>query len=129
MVLRKMILWLCFNKCLKVNNQKKFQLSWAGTGGPDPDILRHMFETGVIANPMSYSNTALDKLLNKGAQLMTVEERKPVYYEIQELIAKDACSIPIWNLTMVEVWNKDYQGREAYSMYFADFSNIKYVGM
>jgi len=112
----------------KVYNQKKFQVSWAGSGGPDPDILRYMFETGGSGNPGSYSNTTVDKLLNQGAQLMTVEERKPIYYQIEDLIAKDACSIPIWNLTMGEVWDKNYQGREAYSMYFADFSNIKYVG-
>lgn len=112
----------------KVYKQKQFQLAFAGGGtGPDPDNLRYMYHSTGSGNAGGYANAEVDRLLEEAAQLMKPEERVPLYYKVQELIAADLPSIPIWNIVLSEVWSKQFEGREGYSLFFADLANIKYV--
>jgi peptide/nickel transport system substrate-binding protein len=111
----------------KLNN-KDFALISAGFGvGPDPDKLRLVYGTNGSFNQGGYSNPQVDQLLDQAAQASNLDDRRALYYKVQDLVAADLPDIPIWIFEQVEVWNKSYQGREHFSLYLTDLANIKFV--
>ena len=65
-------------------------LGWATL--PDPDLY-DIFHSSKIKPPglnfVGYSNPELDKLLVKGRHTLNQEERKRIYYRVQEILAED----------------------------------------
>ena len=58
------------------------------SGSADPDIIRTWHSKGQL-NDYRYMNPELDALLEQGTELFTYEDRKPVYDQVQELLATD----------------------------------------
>ena len=56
--------------------------------GVDPDLIRTFHSKGQL-NDYRYMNPEADVLLEKGTQFFTYEDRKPIYDELQELLATD----------------------------------------
>lgn len=68
-----------------------------GFQGPDPANLTLRVGTGGGINYWGYTNPALDELLVQGDAGLTQEERAPIYFEAQELLAAD---VPILQLVL-----------------------------
>ena len=73
-------------------NHQMFQLGWSG--GPDPDsILFPLFHSknwGAAGNRAFYKNDRVDELLLKAQTTVKQEDRRAMYIEAQDIIAKDA---------------------------------------
>ncbi len=74
-------------------DKRRFQaiiLGW--TTGLDPDLY-DVFHSSKINPPglnfISYKNKELDKLLEKGRYTLSREERKKIYFRLQEILAED----------------------------------------
>jgi peptide/nickel transport system substrate-binding protein len=66
------------------------------TQRPDPDgLLYILFHTQGFANTTGYSNPRVDQLLEEGRNTYDQSQRKKIYDELQEIIAKD---IPMLSL-------------------------------
>lgn len=74
-----------------------FLLSWGGTVDPDGVLfpLFHSKNFGAAGNRSFYKNERVDQLLGVAQRTIDQSERKRMYFEAQELIAKDAPWLPI----------------------------------
>ena len=63
--------------------------------GIDPDMTRYMHTKGGL-NDYRYSNSEVDALLDKGVKLVNIEDRKPIYHEIQTILAADLPCLMIY---------------------------------
>lgn len=64
-----------------------------GFQGPDPSNLKIRYGTDTGLNHWGYSNPEFDQLLVEGDALGTVEERQPIYFLAQEMLAEDVPAI------------------------------------
>ena len=84
-----------WNALVKAKNEKKFDaiiMAWGG-GNPDPDptqIWHSKSSEGIGSNYISYKNTKVDELIDKGIKIMDKKERVKVLRKIHKLIADDA---------------------------------------
>jgi len=60
-----------------------------GFQGPDPAALKTRFGTGASFNLWFYSNPEFDDLLAQGDAATSQEERVPIYFQAQEILAED----------------------------------------
>ncbi len=75
---------------------KDFDLAiLGGFQGPDPATLRLRWGTDANLNHWSYSNPEFDDLLVKGDAAGSQEERAPIYFAAQEILAADVPGIPV----------------------------------
>ena len=64
---------------------------------PDPEnILDVLFHTGATNNVGSYSNPAIDALLESARTEQDVTRRLALYRRANEMLLEDAAAIPIW---------------------------------
>lgn len=78
----------------QVHTNRKYQLSMiGGYQGPDIGAISARISTEGSNNFNGYSNPELDELLEKGASLVTDEDRKPIYNEVQRILSED---LPIY---------------------------------
>ncbi len=110
-----------FDVTLNVQEQGRFIQDWRGgnfqafaslnSGGPDPDdYFGRTFATGGATNVYKYSDPALDKLLTDGRVARDVAARKPLYDQVQRLLA---CRGPVVHLaygTLFTAIRSDVQG-------------------
>jgi peptide/nickel transport system substrate-binding protein len=86
-----------------------YSLRWIG-GNEDPDIFEYAFHSGKFpphgANRSFYVNPRLDALLNLGRSETSEAVRKPVYAEIQAILATDLPYIDLWYQDNVLVHSK-----------------------
>jgi peptide/nickel transport system substrate-binding protein len=66
-----------------------------GFQGPDPANLALRWGTGNTLNRWGYSNTEFDELLEQGDAATSQEERVPMYFQAQEILAEELPSIPL----------------------------------
>jgi peptide/nickel transport system substrate-binding protein len=89
-----------------------YSLRWIGAN-EDPDIFEYAFDSSKFpphgANRSFYRNTRLDALVDRGRSLTDPALRKPVYNEIQKILADDLPSINLWFLDNVLVHSKRVQ--------------------
>ena len=65
-------------------------LGWSIGLDPDQYDIWHSSKTGEKQlNFISYKNKAVDELLEQGRRVFDVQERKKIYYRMQELLAED----------------------------------------
>jgi peptide/nickel transport system substrate-binding protein len=77
-------------------NAGEFDLSLqGGFQGPDPANLSARWGSEGALNAWSYSNAEFDDLLVQGDSATSQEERIPIYFEAQEILATDIPSIPL----------------------------------
>jgi peptide/nickel transport system substrate-binding protein len=95
-----------FDIALNVQEAGRFIQDWRNgnfqgfvslnSGGPDPDdYLGRTFQTGGATNVFKYSNPEIDKLLNQGRITQDQAQRKPIYDQVQKVLA---CQGPIVHL-------------------------------
>jgi peptide/nickel transport system substrate-binding protein len=81
--------WATYINDLMSHNFEMGIVGWMGMTDPDEWMWQHYHSTGQY-NLWGYSNPKVDELLKKGRQLVTPEERKPVYDEAQKIVAEEA---------------------------------------
>jgi ABC-type transport system substrate-binding protein len=85
-----------------------YGLRWIG-GNEDPDIFEYAFHSAKFppngANRSFYSNPKVDKLIDQARQETDPKVRKPLYAEIQRILAQDVPSINLWYLDNILVHN------------------------
>jgi peptide/nickel transport system substrate-binding protein len=76
-----------------------YMLRWIGSN-EDPDFLRYAFATSSFppkgGNRGRYSNPRVDALLNKANAETDEAARRRDYVEVQQILARDLPSIPLW---------------------------------
>jgi peptide/nickel transport system substrate-binding protein len=86
-----------------------YSLRWIG-GNEDPDIFEYAFHSAKFppngANRGYYSNPKLDALIDRGRREVDPAVRKPIYAEVQRILADELPSINLWYLDNVLVHNK-----------------------
>jgi peptide/nickel transport system substrate-binding protein len=102
--------------------QSQFDSAMAGIAfltGPDPDASDY-FSSGAIAaqggagqNTFQYKNPAVDDLLTRGATTVRVEDRVPIYKELQAILREDLPFLPIFQYNQVEGTKTGLEGFEA----------------
>ena len=93
-----------------------YGLRWIG-GNEDPDIFRYAFASSSFpphgANRGRYSNAEVDRLLQTAAVESDQAKRKQAYARVQELLATDLPSLPLWFMDSVVLYNRRIGGVEA----------------
>jgi peptide/nickel transport system substrate-binding protein len=83
-----------------------YGLRWIG-GNEDPDIFEYAFDSAKFppngANRGFYSNPKLDALIDRARQEIDPNLRKPLYAEVQRILADDLPYINLWYLDNVMV--------------------------
>lgn len=85
-----------------------YGLRWIG-GNEDPDIFRYAFATSSFpphgANRGYYTNTTLDRLIQNAEVDTEIARRKLAYAQVQNILAKDLPSLPLWYMNSVVIYN------------------------
>ena len=83
-----------------------YGLRWIG-GNEDPDIFEYAFHSAKFppngANRSFYSNPKVDALIDKARRDINPKIRKPLYAEVQRILAEDMPYIDLWYLDNVVV--------------------------
>jgi peptide/nickel transport system substrate-binding protein len=83
-----------------------YGLRWIG-GNEDPDIFEYAFHSSKFpphgANRNYYSNPKVDALIDRARREIDPQARKPLYAEVQSILAQDLPSINLWYLDNVLV--------------------------
>jgi peptide/nickel transport system substrate-binding protein len=83
-----------------------YGLRWIG-GNEDPDIFEYAFHSAKFppngANRDYYSNPRVDALIDQARRELDAEKRRPLYQEIQSILAADLPYINLWYLDNVLV--------------------------
>ena len=83
-----------------------YGLRWIG-GNEDPDIFEYAFDTAKFppngANRGYYSNPKVDALIDQARREIDPNVRKPLYAEVQRILADDLPYINLWYLDNVLV--------------------------
>jgi peptide/nickel transport system substrate-binding protein len=86
-----------------------YGLRWIG-GNEDPDIFTLCFHSSRFppngANRGYYSNPRVDSLIDQGRREVDPAKRKPIYAELQRILAEELPYIDLWYLDNVLVHNK-----------------------
>ncbi|MFZ3263796.1 MAG: ABC transporter substrate-binding protein [Terriglobales bacterium] len=86
-----------------------YSLRWIG-GNEDPDIFEYVFHSGKFpphgANRSYYANPKIDALIDQGRAETDPDRRKPIYAEIQSILATDLPYINLWFLDNVLVHSR-----------------------
>jgi peptide/nickel transport system substrate-binding protein len=86
-----------------------YGLRWIG-GNEDPDIFSLCFSSARFppngANRGYYSNPKVDALIDQARREVDPQVRKPIYAEIQRILAEELPYIDLWYLDNVLVHNK-----------------------
>jgi peptide/nickel transport system substrate-binding protein len=92
-----------------------FQLfSLTRTGIDDPDIYSLVFHSRNVpprgANRGRYRNPELDRLLDLGASFAEPERRRPIYLEVQRIVARDLPYVSLFTRVNVAVMPRQLAG-------------------
>jgi peptide/nickel transport system substrate-binding protein len=93
-----------------------YSLRWLG-GNEDPDIFRYAFASSSVpphgANRGDYSNAEIDQLLQVGATESDQAQRRTAYVRVQQILAGELPSLPLWFVDSVVMHNRRISGVEA----------------
>jgi peptide/nickel transport system substrate-binding protein len=83
-----------------------YGLRWIG-GNEDPDIFEYAFDSAKFppngANRSFYSNPQVDALIDQARRQIDPNLRRPLYAEVQRILANDLPYINLWYLDNVLV--------------------------
>jgi len=86
-----------------------YGLRWIG-GNEDPDIFEYAFHSSKFppngANRVYYSNPRVDALIDEARREIDPKVRKPLYAEVQSIVAADLPYMNLWYLDNVLVHTK-----------------------
>lgn len=104
--------WGTFYSDVRKGNFHLFSLAWVGI--QDPDIYYQIFHSASVPphgnNRGRYSNAELDRLLEQGRNTPDMAERKRLYANAQQILARDLPYIPLWWVKNVAVQNSSLKG-------------------
>jgi len=84
-----------------------YSLRWIGYTNQDPDIFEDAFDTASFApkraNRGHYSNPEVDRLLAEGRRTLDQQQRRRIYSQIQQILARDLPYLNLWYLDNVLV--------------------------
>ena len=93
-----------------------YSLRWIG-GNEDPDIFHYAFASESVpphgANRGDYFNAQVDQLLRTAASESDQSKRRVLYVQVQQILAKEMPSLPLWFLDSVVIYNRRISGVEA----------------
>lgn len=108
----------------KIIKKRDFEMTASGgPHGPDPSEFANFVGTGGTRNVMGYSNARVDELFKMGRKTLIYEERKKIYNEIQQIIAKD---LPRMNLVEY-TYMRPYRA-EFHDFWWQDIATQKKIG-
>lgn len=89
-----------------------YSLEWVGIS--EPDIYYYVFSSESLppngANRGRYINPELDRLAEAGRRTMDPEARKPIYSQIQKIVAHDLPYVSLWHPANVVIMKKGLAG-------------------
>jgi len=101
-----------------------YSLRWVG-GNEDPDIFELAFHSARFppngANRGYYSNPKVDALIDRARREVDPKLRKPIYTELQQILAEELPYVDLWYLDNVLVHNKRVQNLKLNSAGNYDF--------
>lgn len=104
--------WGTFYEDIKKGNFHLYSLAWVGV--TDPDIYYNLFHSVSVPpngdNRGRYNNREIDALLEKGRTSLVLAERKRLYSQVQQTLARDLPYIPLWWAKNVVVMNPRIRG-------------------
>ncbi|MGL4865572.1 ABC transporter substrate-binding protein [Cetobacterium sp.] len=118
---------------LEYSGQGKHELSLGGwsTGTGDADYasypLLHSSAMGAPGNRSFYSNKKMDETLDKARRSMDREERKKLYYEVQDLVNEELPILPLYYGVSNLGVNKNYTNIQLSPDGRHELQNIKIV--
>jgi peptide/nickel transport system substrate-binding protein len=90
-----------------------YSLRWIG-GNEDPDIFEHVFHSASFppkrANRSYYSNPRVDALIDQARRETDEAKRKPLYAEVQRIVAQELPYINLWYFDNVLVHSRRVDG-------------------
>lgn len=90
-----------------------YSLRWIG-GNEDPDMFEYVFDSSSIppkrANRGFYSNPRVDELLAQARKEIDRDKRKQLYFEVQEIVARELPYINLWYLDNVLAYRPRVKG-------------------
>lgn len=90
-----------------------YGLRWIG-GNENPDIFRYAYASASFpprgANRGHYSNPEVDRLLESAATESSRPARQTDYVRVQQILADELPSLPLWFLDSVVVYNRRISG-------------------
>ena len=102
--------WGIFFADVKSGNTELYTLSWPGIS--DPHLYFELFHSSNIGNynRTRYRNAEMDRLTDLGDSVLEPEKRRPYYFQIQELAARDLPFISLWHPKNTAVFRKNIKG-------------------
>ena len=86
--------------------------------------IRNTYYPGAGYNRTSYNNDAVTALLDKAPTITDMEERKAVYYELQELVAQDPNAFNLFYLVSLAACQKGVDGMKLPADSYFDLTYI-----
>jgi peptide/nickel transport system substrate-binding protein len=81
------------------------------TGRPDPDqSVRGMFHSTGFYNPGRYQVARLEELMDQAKSVYKLEERRPLYQKIDEIIQQEAVDVPLYVAPVLEAVSTNVEG-------------------
>ncbi len=107
-----------------------YTLRWIGAND-DPDIFYYVFDSQEIppagANRGRYENPALDRLLEQARVEPDALKRKQLYFQVQQIVARDQPYLTLWYLDNVAVYRRRMENVHLGPA--GDFSFLDSVGL
>jgi peptide/nickel transport system substrate-binding protein len=98
-------------------------------GVTDPDMLRRVYHSSQVPlagfNRVHYRNADVDRLIERASAAVDDEERRGLYGQVQQAVAREVPYIPLWYKTNVAVFQPDIRGVRLSAI--ADFTFLKDV--
>ncbi|MFN0070975.1 MAG: ABC transporter substrate-binding protein [Chloroflexota bacterium] len=95
----------------RVNKANDFDLAVMGwVAGVDPNGQSNIWKKGSPQNGAGYDNPAVERLFQQGAAACSMDERRPHYQQIQQILAEDAPYIFLWTNESAVGVNKRVEG-------------------
>ncbi|MGC2509316.1 MAG: ABC transporter substrate-binding protein, partial [Acidobacteriaceae bacterium] len=90
-----------------------YSLRWIG-GNEDPDIFHYAFASASVpphgANRGDYSNAQVDQWLQAAASESDQAKRAVLYVQVQQTLAKEMPTLPLWYLDSIVIYNRRLSG-------------------
>jgi peptide/nickel transport system substrate-binding protein len=95
-------------------NFQLFTLQWSGGATADPDILRRVFHSGQTPpfgfNRGYFSDARVDRLLDEATTSTDEHDRKRLFGDVQQIVARELPYISLWDKTNVAVAQRNLGG-------------------
>jgi peptide/nickel transport system substrate-binding protein len=101
--------WSSFYEPIQRGEFEAYIQGFGGLADPD-DWFYDQFYTGGGKNNAKYSNPEVDKLLDQARQVSDREERKELYGEVQNILAKEGPMAFLYSMKQCHAWRNYVEG-------------------